>query len=78
QTGVPVGCTRVWLEPITGRSHQLRVHMMHLGHPMLGDSLYAPPEVLAMAPRLCLHATQLQFTHPCSGQLLQLESHAPF
>lgn len=52
------------LEPFTGRTHQLRVHMQSLGHPMLGDSLYAPPEVLAMSPRLMLHAKSLALAHP--------------
>ena len=52
------------LEPFTGRTHQLRVHMQSLGHPMLGDSLYAPPEVLAMSPRLMLHAKTLGLAHP--------------
>ena len=56
--------TRVALEPITGRSHQLRIHMASLGHPILGDPLYAPPEVTAMAPRLLLHAECLAFTYP--------------
>ena len=56
--------TRVALEPITGRSHQLRIHMASLGHPVLGDPLYAPPEVAAMAPRLLLHAERLEFTYP--------------
>lgn len=56
--------TRVVLEPITGRSHQLRIHMASLGHPVLGDPLYAPPEVAAMAPRLLLHAERIEFTYP--------------
>ncbi len=56
--------TRVSLEPITGRSHQLRIHMASLGHPILGDPLYAPPEVAAMAPRLLLHAEWLEFPYP--------------
>lgn len=51
------GRTRVELEPITGRSHQLRVHMQALGHPIIGDTLYAPPE--AQGPRLLLHACHL-------------------
>mgnify|MGYP000564771883 CR=1 FL=1 len=52
------------LEPFTGRTHQLRVHMQSIGHPMLGDSLYATPEALAMSPRLMLHAQELGFPHP--------------
>lgn len=66
--------TRVELEPLTGRSHQLRVHMQALGHPILGDALYAPEAVAESAPRLLLHACQLGFTHPLSGQALFFES----
>lgn len=51
--------TRVLLEPVTGRSHQLRVHLAALGHAMLGDALYASPEIAAAAPRLLLHACEL-------------------
>jgi tRNA pseudouridine32 synthase/23S rRNA pseudouridine746 synthase len=58
--------SRVELEPITGRSHQLRVHMQSLGHPILGDELYGSS---TSAPRLLLHATQLQFTMPGSDKL---------
>lgn len=71
-------CTRVELEPLTGRSHQLRVHMLAIGHPMIGDALYAPPAVRQLAPRLMLHATRLQFAHPATGQPVTLESPAPF
>lgn len=78
QDAVPPGCTRLWLEPITGRSHQLRVHMTHIGHPMLGDALYAPPTVMDLSARLCLHATALQFQHPLHHQRVVLESPAPF
>jgi tRNA pseudouridine32 synthase/23S rRNA pseudouridine746 synthase len=56
--------TLVELEPVTGRTHQLRVHMQSIGHPMLGDSLYAPPEIKALSPRLLLHAQELAFPHP--------------
>lgn len=52
------------LEPFTGRTHQLRVHMQSIGHPILGDSLYASPEIRAMSPRLMLHAQELGFPHP--------------
>ena len=62
--------TRVELTPITGRSHQLRVHMLSLGHPILGDKLYAHPEAFAMAPRLQLHAEMLTLAHPASGEAL--------
>ena len=56
--------TLVELEPVTGRTHQLRVHLQSIGHPMLGDSLYAPAEIKALSPRLLLHAQELAFTHP--------------
>ena len=78
QGDVPAGCTRLWLEPITGRSHQLRVHMCHVGFPMLGDTLYAPEAIVALSPRLHLHATQLRFHHPHTGEMLNITSHAPF
>ena len=70
--------TRVDLEPVTGRSHQLRVHLQALGHPILGDSLYAPPQVQARAPRLLLHASELRFAHPADGSVLHFSSTAPF
>ncbi|HEY9105665.1 MAG TPA: pseudouridine synthase [Roseateles sp.] len=54
------GNTRVALEPLTGRSHQLRVHMAQLGHAMLGDALYAAPDIAAASPRLLLHASELR------------------
>jgi len=66
--------TRIELEPVTGRSHQLRVHLQALGHPILGDALYAPDAVLARAPRLLLHACALRFVHPENGTLLSFES----
>jgi tRNA pseudouridine32 synthase/23S rRNA pseudouridine746 synthase len=52
------------LEPFTGRTHQLRVHMQSIGHPMLGDSLYAPADIKALTPRLMLHAQDIGFAHP--------------
>lgn len=70
--------TRVELEPVTGRSHQLRVHLRELGHPILGDAFYAPLEVQAMAARLLLHACALSFVHPLTGKVLAFESVAPF
>jgi tRNA pseudouridine32 synthase/23S rRNA pseudouridine746 synthase len=54
------GHTRVALEPLTGRSHQLRVHLAHLGHAILGDALYAAPAIAAASPRLLLHASELR------------------
>ncbi len=70
--------TRLELEPVTGRAHQLRVHLLAIGHPILGDALYAPPAVCAHAERLLLHASSLAFAHPASGAALQFESAAPF
>jgi tRNA pseudouridine32 synthase / 23S rRNA pseudouridine746 synthase len=72
------GTTRVELEPVTGRAHQLRVHLLSLGHPILGDALYAPPEVQARADRLLLHASALRFAHPVGGAPMAFESAAPF
>ena len=70
--------TRMALEPVTGRAHQLRVHLLAIGHPMLGDALYAPPPVLAMANRLLLHAESLAFPHPTSGSMIELSCDVPF
>ena len=62
------------LEPVTGRTHQLRVHMQSMGHPMLGDSLYAPPDIKALSPRLLLHAQELAFVHPFTEQALAFKA----
>ena len=70
--------TRVELEPVTGRSHQLRIHLRERGHPILGDTLYAPLEVQALSGRLLLHAWSLGFVHPVTGDNLVFESLAPF
>jgi tRNA pseudouridine32 synthase/23S rRNA pseudouridine746 synthase len=70
--------TRVELEPVTGRTHQLRVHLAALGHPILGDALYADATTQARAPRLLLHALHLAFTHPDSSQWLEFALPAPF
>lgn len=72
------GSTRVKLSPITGRSHQLRVHMLAMGHPILGDGFYAPPEAKAMAPRLQLHAQELCITHPEFGTVMHFKCEASF
>ncbi|MBI1450506.1 MULTISPECIES: RluA family pseudouridine synthase [Acinetobacter] len=74
--GSPV--TRVILTPITGRSHQLRVHMQYLGHPIIGDTLYASPEQQALSSRLCLHAAQLSFKHPKTEQGVEFNCPVPF
>lgn len=72
------GQTRLALTPITGRSHQLRVHLKSIGHPILGDEWYAHEKALAAAPRLLLHAEQLGFTHPTTGEKLTFRADAPF
>ncbi|MEY3792839.1 MAG: Ribosomal large subunit pseudouridine synthase [Pseudomonadota bacterium] len=61
------------LEPVTGRTHQLRVHMQSIGHPMLGDSLYAPHEVRALTPRLMLHAKSIRLAHPFTTEPLSFD-----
>lgn len=70
--------TRLELEPVTGRTHQLRVHLQAVGHPILGDALYAPPAVRERAPRLLLHACALRLAHPASGEPLAFDSAPPF
>ena len=70
--------TRLELSPVTGRSHQLRVHLAALGHPILGDTLYAPLAVQARARRLLLHATRLTLAHPLTGESLRFDSAPPF
>ena len=65
------------LSPITGRSHQLRIHMSEIGHPILGCDFYAPDATLSAAPRLMLHATRLRFRHPLSGHVLTAQSPPP-
>ena len=68
---------RVRLTPHTGRSHQLRVHMLSLGHPILGDPFYAKGEALEF-PRLMLHSEELRFKHPDGGQSTKVRSKVPF
>lgn len=70
--------SRLRLLPLTGRTHQLRVHMASLGHPILGDDLYAHDAALSAARRLHLHASELAFTHPVSGERLKISSPCPF
>jgi tRNA pseudouridine32 synthase/23S rRNA pseudouridine746 synthase len=60
--------SRVLLHPITGRSHQLRLHMLAIGHPILGCEFYADGIALSKSPRLLLHATELEFEHPVTGE----------
>ena len=68
--------TRLDLTPLTGRTHQLRVHLLSTGHPILGDVLYAPPE--AASSRLHLHASEMQIRHPVGGAFLTISSPCPF
>lgn len=70
--------TRIELEPVTGRTHQLRVHLAAIGHAIIGDALYADAATLAKAPRLLLHASHLAFSHPVTGERLTLEWPADF
>ena len=70
--------SRIELEPLTGRTHQLRVHMMSVDHAILGDEFYASPDVFAQADRLLLHAAALGFSHPITGAAVHFESLAEF
>lgn len=70
--------TRLLFTPETGRTHQLRIHSQYLGHPMLGCDLYGSNETQAMAPRLLLHASELEFDHPCTGQRMAISCPCPF
>jgi len=71
------GCTRLLLEPHTGRTHQLRVHLAAIGHPIAGDPLYAPLPAPPW-PRLMLHASELAFEHPATGQACHFVAPVPF
>ena len=77
-TAAGLPCSRVLLSPLTGRTHQLRLHMAAMGHAMLGDALYADEALAASTPRLLLHAAALEFVHPVSGELLRFESAPDF
>lgn len=66
------------LQPLTGRTHQLRVHLKALGHPIWGDALYAPAPVQARAPRLMLHATELRLVHPVTQEAMHWVSEPDF
>jgi len=70
--------TRLQLMPVTGRSHQLRLHLASIGHPIMGCDLYAHEQALGMADRLLLHGTALSFYQPITGERLQFDSAAPF
>ena len=70
--------TRLILTPITGRSHQLRVHLQHIGHPILGDRFYAHDDALKMSDRLCLHSKSLTLGHPKSLKEMTFSVDTPF
>ncbi|MBT5923025.1 MAG: RluA family pseudouridine synthase, partial [Cellvibrionales bacterium] len=70
--------SRVIFMPITGRTHQLRIHSREIGHPILGCDLYAYDEAFNMADRLMLHATTLSFDHPITGQKINGHCPCPF
>ena len=70
--------TRMELHPLTGRSHQLRVHMRAIGHTILGDRFYGSAAVIAAADRLQLHARTLEIHHPDGGARIRFEAPAPF
>jgi tRNA pseudouridine32 synthase/23S rRNA pseudouridine746 synthase len=70
--------TRLALFPVTGRSHQLRVHLLAINHPILGCPLYAPDAARQALDRLALHARMLEFTHPITGERLRFEAPVPF
>ncbi|CAH0490012.1 unnamed protein product [Peronospora farinosa] len=77
QTGEDRKSTIINLKPVTGKTHQLRLHMQHIGHPILGDSLYSSELVYHRASRLCLHAAKLSFAHPVTTKRLSFESSCP-
>ena len=70
--------TKVIFKPVSGRTHQLRIHSREIGHPILGCDLYATDEAFFMADRLMLHATRIEFDHPVSGQRIYGFSPCPF
>ncbi len=70
--------SRVLLTPITGRSHQLRVHMMHIGHPIIGDKIYHPNAAQSPLKRMALHACYLAFIQPLSGESVEIKGNVPF
>jgi len=70
--------SRLLLMPITGRTHQLRLHCQFIGHPILGDQLYGDEKARTMAGRLQLHASYISFTHPVTGNLVDISCAPPF
>jgi len=74
----PLACARLELEPITGRGHQLRLHLLSIGLPIIGDDLYAPEELRPPGLRMLLHARSLEFLHPGDGHSIRIVSEPPF
>lgn len=70
--------TRVLFSPVSGRTHQLRIHSREIGHPIVGCDLYKNAQSFSLAPRLMLHATTLEFTHPLTGERIRGLSDCPF
>jgi tRNA pseudouridine32 synthase/23S rRNA pseudouridine746 synthase len=70
--------TRVRFKPVSGRTHQLRIHSREIGHPILGCDLYASDEAFSMAQRLMLHAATIVFDHPVTGERINFSSSCPF
>ena len=77
-SGAATAVARIELEPVTGRSHQLRVHMEAMGHPILGDDFYGTPASCAKAKRLMLHACRIELVHPETGAPLRVDCPPPF
>jgi tRNA pseudouridine32 synthase/23S rRNA pseudouridine746 synthase len=78
QRDAELGRTRLALYPLTGRSHQLRVHLSAIGHAIVGDELYASPDVASASTRLLVHACALRLMHPAYGVPIAFDSDAPF
>ena len=78
ETKLDLDCSYIRLYPITGRSHQLRIHMSEIGHPILGDELYGTEESRKASPRLLLHSTRIAFIQPLSGVKIDINSTAEF
>ena len=71
------GFTHVQLQLETGRTHQIRVHMAHIGHPVAGDPIYGVKKVITALGGQCLHAREIGFTHPITGERLEITSELP-
>lgn len=78
EMNTPAPCSRMALHPVTGRTHQLRIHCKAIGHAILGCDLYAEDDVFHLSRRLMLHATEITFTHPKTGLAITGNSPCPF